>query len=404
MDQRGAVVERYDPHAAHGSVFQRAPGQARFDLGDLVLDGRDHRKRVLHKARDDHASDRRGAFVVECASAEGRALGDPPNVANADRSVVARRHDRGLEVLQVLYEAKATDHILDVVDLKGPRTDIEVRVADSVRHLAQGHAMGTHRFGVDVDLILADEAADGRYFADSGHGLERVAHGPVLNAAQLIRVPPPHDLTLRVLALQRIPEDLPQRGCVGPQRGGHPVRHGPRCERRQLLEHSRARPVELHVILEDHVDGRKPEGGRAANRAHARNAQQCRGERIRDLVLDVPGRPTRPGGEHDLLVLTDVGNRIDGYGVSRQGTAVPRERRHIDAARNQHQTQQEHDQTVVDEPSDRELPGAQRPASPIALVLVHQCLCPPAGTACGARGASSPWDSGGRKNAPGASS
>jgi hypothetical protein len=215
-----------------------------------------------------------------------------------------------------------------------------------------------HRFGIDVDLVLPHESADGRDFTDAFNRLQRVSHRPVLDAAKLVRVPAADGSPLWVPPFEGVPKDLPKRGGVGPQGRRNTVRHRARRQRGQLFQNTRTRPVELHIIVEDHVDAGEPEHGGAADGAHPGDPHERRRKGVGDLVFDVPRRSTRPLGEHDLLILADVRDGVHGDRITRQKPALERERGDIEAASDKHGRQQKGDQLVVDKPADQRIPAA----------------------------------------------
>src|SRR5690606_21769717 len=163
-------------------------------------------------------------------------------------------HNCGLEIFKVLHKSEASDEILDTIHLERASANIQVALAYGVRDLRQTHVVGAHRFGVDVDLILADEPTDRGDLANPLDRLQGVANGPVLDAAQLVGVPATNGAALWVLALEGVPEDLPQGGGIRAKRGGDAIRDRSRRKRRELLEHPRAGPIELDVVVEDDVD------------------------------------------------------------------------------------------------------------------------------------------------------
>ncbi len=83
--------------------------------------------------------------------------------------------------------------------------------------------MGAHGVGVDLDLVLADEAADRGDLGDTPGLHQPIADVPVLDGAQLVQVPPAGRLAVRVAALQRVPEDLAKGRGVGPEGRLHAV-------------------------------------------------------------------------------------------------------------------------------------------------------------------------------------
>ena len=89
VDQRGAVVERDDPHAL---------GQPGLEGRDLLLDPARDLQRVLAVAHQHHAADDLLAVLLQDAAAEGRARPGPCRACrrrSACRSRAGRRRSRG---------------------------------------------------------------------------------------------------------------------------------------------------------------------------------------------------------------------------------------------------------------------------------------------------------------------
>jgi hypothetical protein len=87
------------------------------------------------------------------------------------------------------------------------------------------------------------------------------------------------------------------------------------------------------------------------------------------LVFDVFGRAPTPLREDDLLVLADVGDRVDGHWIARQVAERPAKRRHDEPAEHQQTDQHEHDQLVVDEEAQETFPERCL----VVVVARHQC-------------------------------
>ena len=81
--------------------------------------------------------------------------------------------------------------------------DVDVGLADGLRHLRQRDAVGAHLDRVDVDLVLLDVAADRGDLGNALDGVELVADVPVLDRAQFGQV--------EAFALDRVPVDLAER-------------------------------------------------------------------------------------------------------------------------------------------------------------------------------------------------
>ena len=88
----------------------------------------------------------------------------------------------------------------------------------------------------------------------------------------------------------------------------------------------RPREVLIHVVFEDDVDHREAERGLRADDAHAGQALQVHRERVADLVFDFLRAVAGPVGEHDDLVVGEIGNRVDRRGGG--GPPAPRSERH----------------------------------------------------------------------------
>ncbi len=157
--------------------------------------------------------------------------------------------------------------------------------------------------GIDFDLVLLHVAADRRHLGHAVDGLQRVLDEEILLRAQFGQV---HSRR----RLEHVVEDLSQRRRVGSQTRrdaiGQRAGYG-----RQLLGDAGAGPVEIDAVVKRHLHEAEAEHALAAHVLRARHGLQGDGQGIGDLVFHVLGRTARPLGEHDHLVLADVGNRIE---------------------------------------------------------------------------------------------
>ena len=99
-------------------------------------------------------------------------------------------------------------------------------------------------------------------------------------------------------------------GAIGPQgrlRGGRQSSG----DLVQVFEHSRARPVEVGLVIEDDVDVGVAEKRIAAHRACAGHRQHRGGQRIGDLILDHLRRLPGEFGANDDLRVGQVRQRIE---------------------------------------------------------------------------------------------
>ena len=64
------------------------------------------------------------------------------------------------EIIEALDVAAPSDHEFGFREFDEPPTDVVVTALDGAAHLRQRDVVGRERVGVDLDLILAHEAAD----------------------------------------------------------------------------------------------------------------------------------------------------------------------------------------------------------------------------------------------------
>ena len=180
--------------------------------------------------------------------------------------------------------------------------------AQGVRHVADGDAVGREPLGVDDDLVLLLEAADGGDLGDALDGLELGLEVEVLGAPELRQV-----VACPVVSRRRVRVDPADARRVRPERGvgalGEAV-----VDLVEVLEHAAARPVEVGAVLEDDVDEARPEHRVAADGLGAGHGEEGRRERVGHLLLD-DLRPlsgvVRPDDDLDV---GEVRDGVDGRG------------------------------------------------------------------------------------------
>ena len=176
--------------------------------------------------------------------------------------------------------------------------------AHGLGHLVDGDAVGLEAVGIEVDLVLLAEAADGRHLGDAGHGLEMVPQIPVLERPELGQVVVPGLVDQRVLV------DPAQGGGVGPELGLDPLGELGRGPARDTRG-PRTGPVDVGALLENDVDVGKAEIREAADGLDPGRAEHGRDDRIGHLILDDVGAPV-PAGEDDDLGVAEVGDGVEG--------------------------------------------------------------------------------------------
>ncbi|MNX81615.1 hypothetical protein D3C86_1133070 [compost metagenome] len=294
LDEVRAVIGRMDAHAR---------GQALLQLDQLRLDPVDDRLGVLAVAHhDDAADDLALAVLVEDPAPRLGAQLDAPHVRDRHGDAAGGGLDDDLlKIGSALDVAPAPYRVLGRVLLDQAAAHLVVAHPDGIRHFLQVDAVGEELGGIDLDLVLADEAPDGGHLGDPRHALELEAQVPVLDGAQAPEI--------MALALDGVPVDVAHPGPVGTEHRGHPGRQGAR-HRGQALQDPRPGEVEVRLVVEDHVDHREAEGRAAPDRLDVGQALEARRERVGDLVLDDLRATARPLGEDDDLVLGEVRDRI----------------------------------------------------------------------------------------------
>ena len=351
VDELGTIV---DGHHAQ-SLGQRGPEQR-----DLLLHPLDHLLGVFSHAHNDHAAD---GFATAIEIGDSAALGwsvvDCGHVAHANRGAAAGvvEQDDVSNVVERVQIASPAHHVFTAAEFHEASADIVVGFADGVGNGVDRNLIGLQADGVDLHLVLADEAADRGDLGDSGQRLQGVAHIPVLVAAHLLQT------VLACVIDQSVLIDPADAGCVlGQLHGGFFGQS--RGDGIEIFEGSRARPVKVGALVEDDVDIGDSEIGEAANVFHLGHSQQGRGDGIGELVLDDVGTAV-PLGVDDDLGVAEVGDRID-FGVAHG--AVAEHGSHGD--QNQYQA-------LVTRAEFDDRPGHLAPPMSIPGMLVPLVFAPP---------------------------
>src|SRR5690606_41947523 len=98
--------------------------------------------------------------------------------------------------------------------------------------------------------------------------------------------------------VEGIPEYVTDTSPIGSQRRCDTLRQQSRCVVK-TFENALSRPVDVCVIIEDHVDETHAEHGGAAHVFHFRKPLEICDQGIGDLVFDDLGTASHPFGEED---------------------------------------------------------------------------------------------------------
>ena len=317
-NQRRPVIDRDDVHAV---------GKAALEFGKLRLDAIDHVEGVLAVPHD-HDPCHRLTLAVQFddAAAKRRSLHDAGNVGKRHGRAVLRVDDHLFEIKTVLHVARGPNDELAFTLLEHPAADLAGSCPNGRHDASDGDVVGAELVGVDQHLILAHEPADRRDLCHAFDPGELQLQEPILQRTQFGEVGPAASVDQRVL------EDPPDAGCVGAD-----LRRGPggqlRPQPREGLDHPGPAPVEVDVVLEDHVDEAGAEHGRTAHVLGPRQAEEIGGQRIRHQVLDDLRRLAGKIGADDDLGVREVRNRVERrplHGEPAGGSERSRQHHHDD--------------------------------------------------------------------------
>ena len=90
-------------------------------------------------------------------------------IVQIDRYTPNRLDHDASQVLQVLYQANATDHVGEITAAQHATTSVHVVLLDLLRDVRQGHVILLHLVGIHLDLILGSDASVVAHVSDSRH-------------------------------------------------------------------------------------------------------------------------------------------------------------------------------------------------------------------------------------------
>ena len=177
LNQSRAVVSRDHFHARW---------QRRFDFREFLLDAIDDAQGIHSVAHHDNAANG-FAFALPLGNtfANVRPERNCSQIADEHRRAVLGCDGNGFQVAQRTQIAKSANHVFGPAHFEHASTDFVRAGSHSVNHRRERNAVGAEFVGVEVDLVLANESADGGYLGHSGNSFELVAQIPVLKATQV---------------------------------------------------------------------------------------------------------------------------------------------------------------------------------------------------------------------------
>ncbi len=152
--------------------------------------------------------------LIQRSAPQGRPQGNVADILDIDRNVIRDFDHRVFHIRNVFDKSQTANDILHPIYFDGSCSHINIGHFDGGKNFIQSHAKGTHRIGININLIFLDKPAHGSHFGHAFCAHQAVTDIPVLNAAQLIQVPASRRLVIRRSPLERVPEYLAQGGCV----------------------------------------------------------------------------------------------------------------------------------------------------------------------------------------------
>ena len=200
-----------------------------------------------------------------------------------------RLEDGLFDVLHVGDQAHRPDVDLLRALLDKASAGVRVGVGELLLDLRQAQSVGDQLVGVETNLVLASNAAEGRIVHHIGRGSDVLGDHPVLKRLEF------HDVVGRIGGLDRIPVDRADRAEIGTDLRGHV---GRKRDRRKALQHLLPVPVVVGIVVEDQIDDRKSRQRGRAHMQQMREAVHLDFDRYGDLLLNFLRSASRPLRNH----------------------------------------------------------------------------------------------------------
>ena len=210
-----------------------------------------------------------------------------PQISDEDRRAVLGCNGHGFQVAQRTQIAEAANHVFGPSHFKQASTRFVRTGSNPFDNRRERDTIGSKFVRVHVDLILANESANGGYFGHPGNSFELVAQIPILKAAQVGQT------ALMAVVHKRVFIDPPCAGRIRPDDWMY-ARGQTTRDLLHVFQDTRPCPVQVCSVLKDGEDV-----GVAKHRLCPHGLYVWCGEKrsdngISDLVFDEARRLTRP--------------------------------------------------------------------------------------------------------------
>ena len=294
IDDVTLVIELLEAHALRQRVG---------NLGHARADAVGHLEGVFALQHDDHAGHDLALSVARHrAVARHRRHGDGGDVAEQDGAACGRLQHDALEIGQPGQQAHAAHRVAFGLVFDEPAAERLVAVGDGLQHVAERQLVLLEPGRIDDDVELLGEAAPRVDFADPDDRAQAVADVPVVRGLG--------DHGVEALAGHDVLVDFAEGGGHRAEDGLQPLGNA-RAHVGEPLGHQLARKVGGHIVAENHRHDREAELRDRPHFLGARHTHEGRFDGIRHALLDLGRRKARGLGDHDDLVVREVGKGLD---------------------------------------------------------------------------------------------
>ena len=176
-----------------------------------------------------------------CHSATPSRMSGPnvtvPKISDEHRRAVLGCNGNCFQVAQRTQIAESANHVFGPAHFKQASTNFVRTCANSFNDRRERDAIGAKFVGVEVDLVLAHESANGGYLGHSRNSFELVAQIPILKTAQVGQT------ALMAVVHKRVFIDPSCAGRIRPDDRMHARRQTSR-DLLHVLQDTRPRPVQ----------------------------------------------------------------------------------------------------------------------------------------------------------------
>src|SRR5712692_7981613 len=254
MNQSRAVVSRDYFHTR----WQRG-----FNFHKFLLDAIDDAEGIHPVAHHDNSANR-FPFALPLGNTfpDVRPERHCPQISDEDRGAVLSCYRNGFQVAQRAQIAEAANHVFRSAHFKQAPTNFVRAGAHFFNDGRERNSVSAKFVGVEIDLVLAHESANGGYLGHSWNSFELVAQIPILKAAQVGQT------ALMAVIHKRVFIDPSRASRVRPDDRMHTRWQAP-GDLLRVLQDTRPRPVQVCSFFKNDEDIESP------NMVCARTAFTC---------------------------------------------------------------------------------------------------------------------------------